>query len=210
MPEISILEWIGYLASVTVLVSLLMSSIIKLRWINLCGSIIFAIYGFLIGAIPVALLNIATIGINVYYLIKIYTFKEYFKKIAVDIKSKYFEYFLSFYKEEIERLFPGIILNFSENVFGFFVLRNMAASGVFLVSEIDRNTLFVHLDYVAPEYRDFKVGKFIFEQNLKYFTEKGYGKLLSKGYTPKHQEYLGKMGFVLNSENGIYEKVIER
>lgn len=208
MPEISILEWIGYLASVTVLVSLLMSSIIKLRWINLCGSVIFAIYGFLIGAIPVALLNIATIGINIYYLIKIYTFKEYFKKIDVDIKSKYFEYFINYYKNEIEKLFPNIKLDFSDDVFGFFVLRNMAVSGVFLASKIDSDTLYVHLDYVAPEYRDFKVGKFIFKQNLNYFTDKGYKILLSKGYTPKHWEYLTKMGFVINTETDIYEKVI--
>ena len=36
-----LLEWIGYTASLIVLVSLLMSSIKKLRWINLFGALIF-------------------------------------------------------------------------------------------------------------------------------------------------------------------------
>ena len=37
-----LLEWIGYIASLIVLVSLLMSSIKKLRWINLFGALMWA------------------------------------------------------------------------------------------------------------------------------------------------------------------------
>lgn len=69
-------EWVGYLASFLVLISLLMSSIVKLRWINLVGSSMFSIYGFLISSYPVAFMNAATALINVYYLIKIYRSQE--------------------------------------------------------------------------------------------------------------------------------------
>ena len=62
-------EWIGYLASFLVLISLLMSSILKLRWINLLGSTIFSIYGFIIGSLPVAFMNMGTAFINIYYLL---------------------------------------------------------------------------------------------------------------------------------------------
>jgi hypothetical protein len=40
------LEYIGYVASLIVLISLLMSSVKRLRWINMIGSLIFGAYGF--------------------------------------------------------------------------------------------------------------------------------------------------------------------
>lgn len=41
MDNTNFLEILGYIASLIVLISLLMSSIIKLRWINLLGSAVF-------------------------------------------------------------------------------------------------------------------------------------------------------------------------
>lgn len=58
-------EWLGYIASLIVLISLLMSSVKKLRWINLLGSLTFAVYGFLINALPVAVMNAGIVGINI-------------------------------------------------------------------------------------------------------------------------------------------------
>ena len=109
--HINWLEWLGYLASLIVLISLLMSSILKLRWINLAGSCMFSLYGFLIGSLPVGFMNLGIAIINIYYLIKIYTTKEYFKILPTDGNSQYFKYFLDFYKTEIEN---SIILEGSE------------------------------------------------------------------------------------------------
>jgi len=66
------IEWLGYLSSVIVAISLTMSSITRLRWLNLVGGISFAIYGFMIGSFPVGLLNVFMIGVNLYHLRKIY------------------------------------------------------------------------------------------------------------------------------------------
>ena len=52
-----ILQIIGYTGSVLVAVSLMMSNIVRLRWINLFGAGTFAIYGLLINAYPVFALN---------------------------------------------------------------------------------------------------------------------------------------------------------
>ena len=51
------LELFGYLGSVLVLVSMLMTSVVRLRIINLIGSAIFATYAILIRSYPTALLN---------------------------------------------------------------------------------------------------------------------------------------------------------
>lgn len=76
MTEISWQESLGYLASILVVISILMSSIIRLRWINLMGCIAFCIYGIVINAVPVVISNLIIVFINIYYLIKIYTAKE--------------------------------------------------------------------------------------------------------------------------------------
>ena len=61
-------EIIGYIASALVAVSLMMSSILKLRVINLVGAALFTAYGLLIGAYPVAVMNLFIVLIDLYYL----------------------------------------------------------------------------------------------------------------------------------------------
>jgi len=72
MGNIEMIEWLGYLGSVFVAMSLMMTSIIKLRIINMMGAICFAVYGFTIHAMPVAVINSVLIIINLYYLGRIF------------------------------------------------------------------------------------------------------------------------------------------
>jgi hypothetical protein len=61
-------ELIGYLASGLIVVSLLMSSILRLRLIGLVGAISFTAYGVLIDAYPIAVANGAIIFIHIFHL----------------------------------------------------------------------------------------------------------------------------------------------
>lgn len=72
MESATIWEWVGYLASVVVAISLMMSNIKKLRWWNLIGAALFVAYGVAIDAYPVALVNFFIILIDIYYLVKLY------------------------------------------------------------------------------------------------------------------------------------------
>jgi len=65
-------EWVGYLASVVVAISLMMSDIKKLRWLNLFGAMLFVAYGIAIQAYPVAAVNFFIVLIDIYYLVVIY------------------------------------------------------------------------------------------------------------------------------------------
>lgn len=196
------LEWLGYLASVLIAVSLLMSSLVKLRWLNLVGSTVFAVYGLLINAIPVVISNTIIIFINIYYLYKIYTEKEYFKLIEINQSDEYLKSFFNFYKNGIKRFFPDFNFEIDKAAVRFYILRNMVAAGVFIASEYDKESLFIDLDFVMPEYRDFKIGAFIFENNEKYFKDKGYKRLLSYASDKEHNTYLRRMGFVETVYNG--------
>lgn len=196
------LEWLGYVSSVLVAVSLLMSSIIKLRWYNLVGSLAFAVYGFLINALPVALINTIVVFINIYYLIKIYTAKEFFKLIEIEEDSKYLQSYFEYYRSDMKKFFPDFKFSLEGAELHFCILRNMAAAGLFIAREYDKESLAIDLDYVVPEYRDFKIGKFIFDDNEKYFKDKGYKRLISVSPNKLLDVYLKKMGFKETLENG--------
>lgn len=68
MFSVAPIEWVGYAASLFILISLTMTSIIKLRIINSIGCILFVIYGLNVHAYPVAISNALIILINIYNL----------------------------------------------------------------------------------------------------------------------------------------------
>lgn len=203
--ELSIYEIIGYLASGIIALSMTMSSIVKFRWINLVGASTFATYGILIGAIPVAILNGFIVAIDVYYLLRIYGKKELFETLEVRKDNRYLLRFLEFHHDEIQKFFPGFTYKPEMNTISFFVLRNTNIAGIFLAHKGKDECLRVGLDYVVPEYRDYKNGKFIYHSLKGEFVEGGFQKIISPGLTPKHASYLKRLGFS-KTEGDLYEK----
>ncbi|MDA9069465.1 uroporphyrinogen decarboxylase [Algibacter sp.] len=69
---ISWVEWIGYAAMATVLISFLMKSVNKLRIVNSFGCLLFVCYGIVLQPIskPIIITNIAIFCINIYYILK--------------------------------------------------------------------------------------------------------------------------------------------
>ena len=199
------LVWIGYLASLVIALSMMMQSIVKFRWINLIGASSFALYGWLIGAIPVFLLNSFIVSIDLYFLFRIYSKSELFETLEVQADSPYLRRFLDFHQKEILSFFPDFSCNPKANTISFFVLRNMAVSGLFLAHRIDASTLQVCLDYVIPEYRDYKNGHFVYHRLGDRFRGEGFEKVITKAGSRKHERYLEKMGF-RKTASGLYEK----
>jgi uncharacterized protein with PQ loop repeat len=61
-------EWVGYAASLGVLLSFLMRDIKTLRLVNSVGCLLFVVYGVLLSSIPIVITNVAILLINFYYL----------------------------------------------------------------------------------------------------------------------------------------------
>lgn len=203
--EISLLQWVGYFASIVIAISMTMSSILKFRWINLAGAVMFSTYGFMIGALPVGFLN-AFIGlVDIYYLNSIYSKKDVFEILEIKADNKYLLRFLQFHEDDIEKFFPGFGYRPEINTVSFFVLRNMAVAGIFLAHRDQNHCLSVGLDFVLPEYRDFKNGKYIYLRLKDRFINEGYTKVVADGRSEKYAQYLKKLGFEKNTE-GVYEK----
>lgn len=62
-------ELIGYTGSILIAVSLMMKNVVRLRYYNMAGAAAFALYGLLINAWPVFLLNAFNAAINLYHVI---------------------------------------------------------------------------------------------------------------------------------------------
>jgi len=208
--DINILEWIGFAASVIIALSMTMSSIVKFRWINLIGATTFSIYGFLIGALPVGFLNGFIAAVDIYYLLTIYGKKEVFETIEINEDNNYLLRFLEFHHKDIQKFFPGFSYKPEMNTIGFFILRDMAVAGLFLAHRENKNILKVGLDYVIPEYRDFKNGKFIYLQLRKKFIDEGFEMVKASAKSKKYSQYLKKIGFSENQQGIFIKKLKEK
>lgn len=196
-----IFEIIGYAASILVAVSLLMSSILKLRLINLAGALGLVVYGLAIGAYPIALVNLVIVGINLYHLYQIYSTKEYFNLVESKHDSDYLKSFLEFHAKEISHFLPDFTYIPSEQSLIFFILRDMVPAGLFIAEARGGGALWVQFDFVIPGYRDFKIGRFLYEQKAAYFKEKGIRKIYSASGNAIHTRYLRQMGFAPDSSD---------
>lgn len=195
MDSQMVLEIVGYAASVLVAVSLMMSSILKLRVINLVGSLAFTIYGVLIHAYPVAAVNLLIVFINLYYLRQMLGSREYFTLLRVRPDSEYLRCFVDFHRAEIERFVPGFAGPPAGRELTFFVLRDMVPAGLFIGEVREGGALLVTLDFVIRPYRDFKTGQYVFSAQSDFFRKEGIREILSEPGSREHQAYLRKMGF---------------
>jgi len=155
MIDMQWVDWLGYIASVIVLISLTMSSIVRLRWISLVGSSLFATYGLFIHSVPVAFMNMGIAFINAFYLWKYYTYKEPLSIVETRLDVPLMEYFIHENKEDIERFVS--IDELKGCSAGFFLLRDNNLAGIMAGDHIG-DRLKLKLDYVTPKYRDFKLG----------------------------------------------------
>ena len=64
----NIVEWTGYIAMVTLMISFLMKDIKKLRIINTIACLLFVAYGFMLHSYPVIISNAFISVVNLYYL----------------------------------------------------------------------------------------------------------------------------------------------
>lgn len=197
------LEMVGYFASLLVLISLLMTSVVKLRVINMIGSLIFAIYALCIVSYPTAIMNFCLVGVNIFYLVRMAKTEKYFTMLPSELDSPYFRYFLQFHQQDIGVYFPDFNLEDTQADVAFFVYCDTTAAGILIGRELGDGALEVALDYTTPQYRDCSVGRYLYEQ----LAQKGYRKLVAGQASEKHGAYLEKMGFSV--EDGHYTKYLE-
>ena len=195
------LELFGYLGSFLVLVSMLMTSVVRLRVINLIGSAIFAAYAILIRSYPTALLNGCLVGVNIYQLLRLRrsTGKSYdFHPFGGG--ESFPAWILRRYRDDILRYFPELDLEEAKRAEGFAVLYDDQAAGVLLGRRKD-DLFEILLDYSTPSFRDCSVGAYLYG----VLPTCGVTRLSCAADSFEHMSYMEKMGFV-RQEDGTYLK----
>ncbi|MCI5597521.1 MAG: YgjV family protein [Lachnospiraceae bacterium] len=190
-----LIELIGYLGSTLVVISMLMSSVIKLRIINLIGSAVFAAYALMIHSYPTACMNLFLVGINGYNLIKLLKKDQHYTLLEGKTEDAFIEYLWNSYKTDILTYFPDVQKDNADKV--YFVCCDTVPAGFLLGKESGNGVLDVLVDYSTPTYRDCSVGKYLYSK----LWERGIRTLrCSKAQSKQHIEYLKKMGFVKDGE----------
>lgn len=196
MSEHMIWELIGYLGSVLVLVSLLMSSIVKLRIINAIGSLIFCVYAFKINSIPTAVMNMSLVGIDLYFLFKLSKPQQTFSVVPVSADDASVRHFLKVYSEDIAKYFDSADICGADKAYAVFDKDTLAGISA---GKVRGGSLDLLLDYTTPQYRDCKVARYLYSVLADSFETLSY-----TGSNQYHISFLEKMGYV--KENDSYIK----
>lgn len=195
--------YIGYIASICLAISILAKNNIKSRWYNLAGTIFFIVYGLMVKAIPVLVANGGLFFINIYQLYKLYSYKEQFKLIEITGDNAIANNFLKYYEADIALFFPNFSRTNTKNQLSFVVLRNMELANIFIATVNDKGQAFVELNYTIPKFRDYKVGRFIFNTKNTVLTQKSIHEIVYKPpIENSHQQFLLKMGFEAKTIEG--------
>ena len=206
MSASTVYELIGYLGSAFIVISLTRRSILKLRLFGLAGTSTFLVYALLIEAYPIAIVNVVIIGIHLYFLRQLLSKKtEYFRVLTVRKDSRYLDYFLDFYADEIRKYQPDFVRVPSDDNVRAFILRDLVPAGLFIGRVCPDRSIEVLLDFVIPQYRDFRIGNYLYSRRSGLFADPACDRAWARAATDVHAEYLAKMGFTPGSD-GIYEK----
>ena len=91
------------------------------------------------------------------------------------------------------------------------VLRDAAIANIFIATIDFSGNATVQINYTVPIYRDYKVGRFIFEQEKKYLVANNIKQVVYTEVTNKsHLQFLQIMGFsidVINSQKCWCKKI---
>jgi hypothetical protein len=194
MTTSTIHELIGYTGSALIVVSLAMSSVIRLRVVNLIGALVFALYGVLIGSVPIVITNVIIIAIDAWYLRRDLATRDVISVVPVSVDDGILETFMARHGDDVRTYHVHHPVDRRANV-RLVMLREDALAGAFLGAG-SGDDLEVLVDYVTPAFRDLRTGQALYGDGGHRFGNLGFRTLSVAGVGPRHREYFTAMGFV--------------
>lgn len=203
-------DYIGYLGSLLVATSLTMSNLKNLRAFNLVGASMMVLYGTVIQATPVILLNGFIVLVDSYYLVKMLYHKDFFTINDTLTGSEFFiEKFLSVEAAEIAYFFPDFTLRTIVNPHIILISRNLNPVGLFIYEVLAAGEARIHLDYARRNYRDLKNARFMFSKQVAEMKQSGVTFFSAYTQIPAHKKYLEKLGFEISPvQKNVYLKAL--
>jgi GNAT superfamily N-acetyltransferase len=186
-------ELIGYLASALVVLSLAMTSVVRLRTISLAGSVTFVVYGVLIGAVPIVITNVAIAVLNLWFLSRELGGRRDIGAVVVPIDSPFLADFLDHHADDVLRFQPDYDPLLPVDV-AIVLTRDGLPAGAVLGRRED-DCLDIELDYVLRAYRDSRIGRWLYDHGSSVFRSIGVTRVTTRPGAETHRAYLAKVGF---------------
>ena len=187
------LDALGWAGSALLVWSLLQARILRLRVLNLIGSLILLVFNALIEVWPMVALNAVLAAINIFYLLRLLRTRhdeKTYTVVEVGAEDNFLRHVLDVHADDIAAFFPGF--KWRPDRLAFLVLRDDEIVGVVLVRDAGDGVAQVELDYVTQRFRDFTPGEFVYKRS-RLFTEHGFRKVVtSPGMV---EPYYPRLGF---------------
>lgn len=191
------IDILGYIASVLILLSFMMSNPVKLRIIAFIGAASFSVYGFLIHSYPTAIMNAGVTFVNLYYLSKIFTTNETYSICKANIKYDYFKNVLNLYSPQIKEIYNNFDLKSNEFSYAYSIMCKTNIIGVVLGNKEDK-TLNNAVLFISKDHKNIK----LFDNLYEKLAADGYKKIKvnSEILESKFKDYIIKMGFEIEDK----------
>jgi hypothetical protein len=191
------IEIIGYVASILIVVSLAMTSVLRLRTLSLLGSVAYVVYGVLLGAWPIVIANAIIAVLNIWNIYRVLTSTQGLGVSPIAIDAPYLADFLEAHQSDIDKFQPGVRPEPGDQAWLF--LRDGLPVGA-LLGRVEGSDFKVKLDYVRPPFRDAKLGAWLFSDGFGKLGLSGIRTILTNAGTPEHRRYLRGLGFAGDGE----------
>jgi len=202
MPPV--VEAIGSLASLLVIVSLAMRSVVKLRIASTAGGIAYSAYGVLIGSWPVVITNVVVVGLNLWALRHEFGPQRNLGAVPMEPGAPFLSDFLRTHLHDIQASQPDYTGPTRASI-GFVLMRDGMPAGAIL-GDLRGPTFDVRLDYVLPEFRDSRLGQWFYRTSSAPLRALGVTNVVAHPRTASHLDYLRSVGFTPNGD-GMHRKV---
>ncbi len=180
---------------------MLMTSVLKLRVINMIGGLIFTSYALMIRSYPTAIMNIVLCIINFVNIFMLIKKEKKYSIVKLNSDDTFLRFFLYQHEFDIKKFFPDLEIKRNYE-YAYIVCYKSNPVGIFLGLAENEDSIKIKVDYVTPEFRDCSIGAYLYEYIA---ARKTISRLIFEKPTEEHKKYLLKMGFIENEEKLIKE-----
>ena len=177
------LDVVGWTGSGLLVWSLLQARVLRLRAINLLGSLVLIGYNGALRVWPMVGLNLALSLINLWYLRGLLASRHdatAYEVVEVGTDDEYLAHVLRVHAADIARFNPDFrpAGGRAAGRCAFLVVRGDEVVGVVLVRDAGEGVAQVELDYVTRRFRDFTPGEFVYRRS-HLFTDRGFRQVVT-------------------------------
>lgn len=162
------LDVLGWGGSALLVFSLLQTSVLRLRLLNLVACLILVVFNAFIEVWPMVAMNVVLSAINLWFIVQMVRERHdetAFEVLEVSPSDEYLRHVLRVHGADILKFNPDFVHDpASLDQEAFLIQKGDETVGVVLM-EVERDVAHVQLDYVTPRYRDFSPGEFVWRRS---------------------------------------------